>query len=131
MAFVCVFFLKLETAYELGIGDWISDVCSSDRPPADGHHTAADGATQIAVARLLFGVERQPRERRLIFDPGEPLLLTVVVAHHADIVAGAHPRRPPALGIQAQRGLTRIVQGPRAAEPVGGPAADAGTDAAV
>src|SRR3546814_13038453 len=58
-------------------------------------------------------------------------LLTVVVAHHADIVAGAHPRRPRALGIQAQRGITGIVPGHRAADAVGGPAAVAGIERAV
>ena len=27
---VCVFFFKQKTAYEIGTGDWSSDVCSSD-----------------------------------------------------------------------------------------------------
>ena len=26
----CVFFFKQKTAYEIGTGDWSSDVCSSD-----------------------------------------------------------------------------------------------------
>ena len=26
----CVFFFKQKTAYEVGTGDWSSDVCSSD-----------------------------------------------------------------------------------------------------
>src|SRR3546814_8166295 len=29
-AFVCVFFFKQKTAYEMRISDWSSDVCSSD-----------------------------------------------------------------------------------------------------
>ena len=29
---VCVFFFKQKTAYEIGTGDWSSDVCSSDLP---------------------------------------------------------------------------------------------------
>src|SRR3546814_7988647 len=30
MYFVCVFFFKQKTAYEMRISDWSSDVCSSD-----------------------------------------------------------------------------------------------------
>src|SRR3546814_3770830 len=30
MVFVCVFFFKQKTAYEMRISDWSSDVCSSD-----------------------------------------------------------------------------------------------------
>src|SRR3546814_6701736 len=29
---MCFFFFKQKTAYEVRIGDWSSDVCSSDRP---------------------------------------------------------------------------------------------------
>ena len=28
--FICFFFFKQKTAYEIGTGDWSSDVCSSD-----------------------------------------------------------------------------------------------------
>ena len=27
---LCIFFFKQKTAYEIGTGDWSSDVCSSD-----------------------------------------------------------------------------------------------------
>ena len=30
MCYVCFFFFKQKTAYEIGTGDWSSDVCSSD-----------------------------------------------------------------------------------------------------
>ena len=30
---VCFFFFKQKTAYEIGTGDWSSDVCSSDPLP--------------------------------------------------------------------------------------------------
>ena len=30
---VCVFFFKQKTAYEIGTGDWSSDMCSSDLTP--------------------------------------------------------------------------------------------------
>src|SRR3546814_6525311 len=33
--FVCFFFFKQKTAYEMRISDWSSDVCSSDLPYTD------------------------------------------------------------------------------------------------
>src|SRR3546814_7124477 len=36
------FFFKQKTAYELRIGDWSSDVCSSDLPWSADHTGAAD-----------------------------------------------------------------------------------------
>ena len=30
---ICFFFFKQKTAYEIGTGDWSSDVCSSDLRP--------------------------------------------------------------------------------------------------
>src|SRR3546814_14767128 len=39
--FVCMFFFKQKTAYEMRISDWSSDVCSSDLdPPASAHGDA-------------------------------------------------------------------------------------------
>src|SRR3546814_1935524 len=38
MLFVCIFFFKQKTAYEMRISDWSSDVCSSDLlTPAISH----------------------------------------------------------------------------------------------
>src|SRR3546814_1570587 len=34
--FVCFFFFKQKTAYEMRISDWSSDVCSSDLDACDG-----------------------------------------------------------------------------------------------
>src|SRR3546814_16982924 len=31
--FVCFYFFKQKTAYEMRISDWSSDVCSADQPP--------------------------------------------------------------------------------------------------
>ena len=33
--FLYVFFFKQKTAYEIGTGDWSSDVCSSDLKPVN------------------------------------------------------------------------------------------------
>src|SRR3546814_4648028 len=45
--FLCFFFCKQKTAYEMRISDWSSDVCSSDLPVADG--ALRDGAPAAAV----------------------------------------------------------------------------------
>src|SRR3546814_6164265 len=71
MLFVCFFFFKQKTAYEMRISDWSSDVCSSDlqarRGEGGGDHAAAclaermraDGkgnlATIFARAASTFG----------------------------------------------------------------------------
>ena len=34
---ICFFFFKQKTAYEIGTGDWSSDVCSSDLLPLPEH----------------------------------------------------------------------------------------------
>ena len=39
MYFIFFFFFKQKTAYEIGTGDWSSDVCSSDLDPR-GHVAA-------------------------------------------------------------------------------------------
>src|SRR3546814_11715893 len=37
-SYLCVFFFKQKTAYEMRISDWSSDVCSSDLQPGIDHH---------------------------------------------------------------------------------------------
>src|SRR3546814_11532974 len=53
---VCVFFFKQQTAYEMRIRDWSSDVCSSD---LTGDHQMAEPGRQavagIVLHRALFG----------------------------------------------------------------------------
>src|SRR3546814_5241707 len=44
--FMCFFFFKQKTAYEVRISDWSSDVCSSDLRPV--HHILAFGAVFAA-----------------------------------------------------------------------------------
>src|SRR3546814_6668675 len=46
--FVCFFFFKQKTAYEMRISDWSSDVCSSDL--ARRHAELVDGRQQQAIA---------------------------------------------------------------------------------
>ena len=56
---VFFFFFKQKTAYEIGTGDWSSDVCSSDLGGADGRvfgdYSADAGSTGSAEARTYFG----------------------------------------------------------------------------
>ena len=41
------FFFKQKTAYEIGTGDWSSDVCSSDLPQPHTVHTLYDWFTIV------------------------------------------------------------------------------------
>src|SRR3546814_9769384 len=43
LLFVCIFFFKQKTAYEMRISDWSSDVCSSDLLPHSGHSPGVRG----------------------------------------------------------------------------------------
>src|SRR3546814_1834937 len=59
--FVCIFFFKQKTAYEMRISDWSSDVCSSDLQ--DEHQ---------ATGRSLHVPERQKHLRARRGALGEP-----------------------------------------------------------
>src|SRR3546814_9951190 len=48
MSWLCVFFFKQKTAYEMRISDWSSDVCSSDLPA----RCEAIGAVAVALDQL-------------------------------------------------------------------------------
>ena len=45
----CVFFFKQKTAYEIGTGDWSSDVCSSDL-----QQWLADFAYRVTIPWWIF-----------------------------------------------------------------------------
>src|SRR3546814_5879511 len=75
--FVCLFFFKQKTAYEMRISDWSSDVCSSDLfnrmlDDISREHTQTQGSQSVGVAlnELLRAHEAtQPlsdMEKRLI-----------------------------------------------------------------
>src|SRR3546814_1568898 len=57
--FVCIFFFKQKTAYEMRISDWSSDVCSSDLEPPRQEElerpvTSSDEGTLRHVAECLL-----------------------------------------------------------------------------
>src|SRR3546814_10340292 len=56
---MCIFCFKQKTAYESRIGDWSSDVCSSDL------HTAVAGARKSGFCRM-----RQPAQTLELEEPG-------------------------------------------------------------
>src|SRR3546814_6456477 len=67
--YVCFFFFKQKTAYEMRISDWSSDVCSSDL-----HHRVAardlvgrehGGARQLDQLHAVRGERRRSEERRV------------------------------------------------------------------
>src|SRR3546814_3409780 len=71
--FLCFFFFKQKTAYEMRISDWSSDVCSSDLHCADGLHAAS--AECLCVYRddlfhFHFGLQPQNPRRGVVVDYG-------------------------------------------------------------
>src|SRR3546814_6104326 len=63
-SFVCFFFFKQKTAYEMRISDWSSDVCSSDLQGFEDEGVAVAracggrGLDHRIFARHLIGVDR-------------------------------------------------------------------------
>src|SRR3546814_3886128 len=53
MLFVCFFFFKQKTAYEMRISDWSSDVCSSDLPAPPPECAPADLALRCAACNRI------------------------------------------------------------------------------
>ena len=54
----CFFFFKQKTAYEIGTGDWSSDVCSSDLI----NSSMGIGKVNLALRKIIRGIvyELQP-----------------------------------------------------------------------
>src|SRR3546814_4056843 len=104
---VCVFFFKTQTAYELRISDWSSDLCSSDLP------------VEIVVARqagLLAGFDEDPRQRVDVAQvrDRERAVASVQVAGAAGIAFGAHEtgqHAGPVPAVGALRGPVVVVAG--------------------
>src|SRR3546814_1358552 len=108
--FVC--FFKQETAYEMRISDWRSDVCSADlqhrqQGLGDRGGVVARGRLRQPrrqVAQRLRGpVERARREqfvRILQAQPGGDMVQVAVVGERG---RGEYPRRARSLAVRAQR----------------------------
>src|SRR3546814_8272093 len=71
MSIVIVFFFKQNTAYEMRISDWSSDVCSSDlawfpcrRRSGTACRRAAAGGCGTWPSEMLLAVGLPPRHRR-------------------------------------------------------------------
>src|SRR3546814_8620208 len=79
----CLFFFKQETAYEMRISDWSSDVCSSDLPAV---HDAAGAAeiTHDGIADGRFAAAAFTDQA----DGFAGIQLEVETRHHVDL-AGA------------------------------------------
>src|SRR3546814_13066273 len=62
LVFLCFFFFKQKTAYEMRISDWSSDVCSSDLLAAGGTFaTGTDSNIRIHAADELRMIEYAQR----------------------------------------------------------------------
>src|SRR3546814_2475825 len=73
LAWLFFFFFKQKTAYEMGIGDWSSDVCSSDL--ATGCVIACGGQLDgIAVVERQYGLHGALAEGALAHDQGAAMI---------------------------------------------------------
>src|SRR3546814_18597313 len=61
MLYLCVFFFKQKTAYEMRISDWSSDVCSSDLRVSPMELTITDG--RIYVGSMPNAVKAKDLQR--------------------------------------------------------------------
>src|SRR3546814_5238897 len=92
--YLCFFFFKQKTAYEMRISDWSSDVCSSDLRPDDYYATLADRYRAMKANDLDAAARQSLRPGDLIWvivgDAGKiapqllPLGLSVEIKKAAD-----------------------------------------------
>src|SRR3546814_15615842 len=68
VCWLCVFFFKQKTAYEMRISDWSSDVCSSDLVLAGGEEQRV-GGDRAGVVEADAAVDRRARADTAL-DPG-------------------------------------------------------------
>src|SRR3546814_8868004 len=61
LCFICFFFFKQKTAYELRISDWSSDVCSSDL--VDGFGAVGEAEAEAEFAAGLVGALHETASR--------------------------------------------------------------------
>src|SRR3546814_2360670 len=84
-SYICFFFFKQKTAYEMRISDWSSDVCSSDLPFEQNFR-----GFRIERVRNAAVVHRAHR-RALRFVEVADALGAAVVGNDVDVVAFALP----------------------------------------
>src|SRR3546814_17314389 len=61
MLYICFFFFKHKTAYEMRISDWSSDVCSSDL--SSGEQRQCDALARIRAPERSHGIGRAEGEQ--------------------------------------------------------------------
>ena len=78
--FICFFFFKQKTAYEIGTGDWSSDVCSSDlRSKIRIGNKLYFGENDELVAEVIDNTTSRGRTLRFLFDgPHEEFKKTMI-----------------------------------------------------
>src|SRR3546814_1298396 len=91
--FVCFFFCKQKTAYEMRISDWSSDVCSSDLP-AERHAVADDSMAVVPHGLRLPVGHRVHRVSRLPGLKGGAFGLGAILAVQAHQPFGGLFRHP-------------------------------------
>src|SRR3546814_5585009 len=78
MRFICFFFFKQKTAYEMRISDWSSDVCSSDlRRRAGAARRTRGRMTRTEKDKMLAGA---------LYHPGAPEIQADLAATQAWLV---------------------------------------------
>src|SRR3546814_9384158 len=101
--FVCVFFFKKKTAYEMRISDWSSDVCSSDLAAIE--KLKGDAIDEDAIAALL----------------GASLVAPVLTAHPTEVRRKSvldHKNRVAELMRMRDAGLDETPEGDVIEEPI-------------
>src|SRR3546814_5403160 len=66
LLYVCVFFFKQKTAYEMRISDWSSDVCSSDLLSLQAHQRTGSKPRSPGAHHAISKINGQDRTRRTV-----------------------------------------------------------------
>src|SRR3546814_1424876 len=97
--YLCVFFFKQKTAYEMRISDWSSDVCSSDLPLALGAGEPGKEIQQPMAVVILGGIVTSTALNMVVLPA-----LYLRYGH----AAGGRRREEPALGAPARSEERRV-----------------------
>ena len=78
-----VFFFKQKTAYEIGTGDWSSDVCSSDLRALGNNKGTGEKEEQLKSDKVTdIQGRRNYIDRNIIVNPKRPQLVTTYMLHN-------------------------------------------------